>query len=655
MNYIKMSVEGNKLKITEDCRTTGGSRNYDSCKFTFDKVWDGFTRTAVFSINGAENYRVTLDKDACIIPSPCIEKEGILQIGVFGINDDDVIITTNSVAHHVEDGIEMMGEWIEEDSELVINAIKELKRSAEEYTKKLSKRVNEEIERLKTDSGRGNEISLQPDWYFPEEFTDNEAVSPLSKSGTEYQKFLDFRLSSLLNDFPDYVAREEIGTDSSGEYTMYVYSFTPAKYEKTIFIATCLHGSDKCALLSLSHFLDRLCRNYQSDKTLNKIRNNVKICVIPAVNPYAIKTNSTYNKNGINLAYNFPYLWDTCTRYKKGDAAADQKETQNVIKYLETIKNDKLCAALELHTNNITYAGRTIYYTRQHANCATALADLVNNFNYNYTYSDYTDKAILAASNNAYLSDYIADTYGINSCQLVWTTNLYGGAYTNYCITKYTEFIGNAIRVMADNSRFIPRRMPQPFIKHFSWKKSSDSDVFTISSTDSLEKMPISSFKLALDAPYNISLNGYVRIETSEACTVKINPVLYQVFSGELDYKTRRDATQFVQELTLTAGTHIIPIASVLQAFYSCYNFSDDCKYSEEIFFTLMFGASVANKAKVTAFAVTLEATPSDVAKPVEVLSPIGLCSDYSADDIPTQKVSYPLGIFSEYDPYFND
>ena len=136
---------------------------------------------------------------------------------------------------------------------------------------------------------------------------------------------------------------------------------------------------------------------------------------------------------------------------------------------------------------------------------------------------------------------------------------------------------------------------------------------------------------------------------------MKINPVLYQVFSGELDYKTRRDATQFVQELTLTAGTHIIPIASVLQAFYSCYNFSDDCKYSEEIFFTLMFGASVANKAKVTAFAVTLEATPSDVAKPVEVSSPIGLCSDYSADDIPTQKVSYPLGIFSEYDPYFND
>lgn len=655
MNYIKMSVEGNRLSITEDCITTSGSMNYDGCKFTFDSGWEGFTKTAVFSIGGVENYRVAIENGECIIPSPCIEKEGILRIGVFGISDNDTVIATNSVAHRVDEGVETMGAWIEENTELVINAVRELKRSAEEYSKNLSKRVSEEIERLKTDSGKGETLSMQSDWYTPDEFTDSAAVTLLSKSGTEYEKFLDFRLNSLLNDFPEYVTRETIGTDASGDYTMYAYSFAPAEYEKTIFIATCLHGSDKCALISLSHFLDCLCRSYQTDRTLGTIHNSVKICVIPAVNPYAIKSNSTYNKNGINLAYNFPYHWDICTRYKKGDSAADQKETQNVIAYLKTLKNDKLCAALELHTNNLTYAGRTIYYARHHASCATALADLVNNFNYNCTYSDYTDKAILAASNNAYLSDYIADEYGVNSCQLVWTTNVYGGAYTNYCITKYAEFIGNAIRVMAANSRLVPKRKPQPFIKHISWKSSGESDVFTVNSTSSLEKMPISSFKLGLDAPYNISLHGYVRTELSESCTVKINPVFYQVYSGELDFKARKDAAEFTQELELTAGTHIIPISSVLQAYYNCYNFSDDCKYSEEVFFTLMLSASVAGKAKVTAFAVTLEAAPSDIARPVEISSPIGLCSDYSADDIPTQKISYPLGIFSEYDPFFNN
>ncbi len=136
---------------------------------------------------------------------------------------------------------------------------------------------------------------------------------------------------------------------------------------------------------------------------------------------------------------------------------------------------------------------------------------------------------------------------------------------------------------------------------------------------------------------------------------MKINPVLYQVNSTELDFEARRDAADFTQELELTAGAHIIPISSVLQAFYNCYNFSDDCKYSEEVFFTIMLGTSAAGKAKVTAFAVTLEAIPSDIAEPVEISSPIGLCSDYSADDIPTQKVIYPLGTFSEYDSNFNN
>lgn len=242
MNYIKMSVEGNRLSITEDCITTSGSMNYDGCKFTFDSGWEGFTKTAVFSIGGAENYRVAIENGECIIPSPCIEKEGILRIGVFGISDNDTVIATNSVAHRVDEGVETMGAWVEENTELVINAVRELKRSAEEYSKNLSKRVSEEIERLKTDSGRGETLSMQSDWYTPDEFTDSAAVTLLSKSGTEYEKFLDFRLNSLLNDFPEYVTRETIGTDASGDYTMYAYSFAPAEYEKTIFIATCLHG-----------------------------------------------------------------------------------------------------------------------------------------------------------------------------------------------------------------------------------------------------------------------------------------------------------------------------------------------------------------------------------------------------------------------------
>ena len=166
------------------------------------------------------------------MPSPCIERSGILQIGVFGISDDDVIITTNSVAHHVIDGIEAVGEWVEEDGNLVINAIKELKKAEEEYKTSLSQRVSEEIEKLKNaGGGKGREGCLPPDWYTPKEFTDTDALSALSKYNVAYENFLDFRLNVLMTDYPDYVTREELGKDSSNENTLYAYSFTPAKYE----------------------------------------------------------------------------------------------------------------------------------------------------------------------------------------------------------------------------------------------------------------------------------------------------------------------------------------------------------------------------------------------------------------------------------------
>lgn len=655
MNCIKMSVKGNRLKMIEDCLSTEGSINYDECEFTFDDNWNGFTKTAVFSINGEDNYRIAIENNKCIIPSHCIEKAGILQIGVFGISDDDVIITTNSVAHHVEEGISIMSEWIEEDSNLVINAINELKKEAEEYKKTLSKRVADEIEKIKKVGGGSSDACLPPDWYTPKQFTDTKSLEIFSQNKTDYVKYLDFRLNPLLADFPEYVTVENLGTDSGDENNIYAYSFTPTDYEKTIFIATCLHGSDKAALFALSHFLDCLCRDYENDKTLLMLHEKVKITVIPVVNPYGLVNTLTYNKNNVNIAYNFPYKWDECKRIKRGTTAGDQKETQTVMNYLEKIKDDKLCAVIELHTSNFTYAGRSIFYPRQKPNCATALADLVDNFNYNYDYSDYTDEAVLAPSLNPYLINYAADKYEVNACQLIWTTNLYGGALADYCITKYSEFIGNTVAVMARNSRFLPKRKPQPFIKHISWRKSNDTDVFTVNATSDFEKMPISSFKLNLDFPCNIFLNGYVQVNTEEQCTIKINPVLYQKFSSEQDFADRIASTEFCREITLSAGTHIIPISSVLQGYFTSYNFSDDNSYCEEVFFTIMFSASVAGKVKAEAFAVTLCAEPSDMAKPVEITSPIGLSADYSADDIPTQKIVYPLEKYTDNDMNYNN
>lgn len=652
MNYIKLSAENNKLKITEDCFTTGGSINYDACSFTFDDKWDGFVKTAVFSINNENNYRVPIEDDTCVIPSVCIEREGILRIGVFGVNDSNVLITTNTVAHRVEEGVENAGEWVEEDSALVMDAINELKKYADEYTKKLSERVSAEIAKL-GNVGKSAGTALPPDWFKPTAFEVTDEVRALSSGKVSYELYLDFVFNKLVNDFPEYVIREEIGTDTNGTNKIYSYSFTPSKYDKTMLLVSGMNGGERGAVLALSHFFDMLCRGSDGDETLEYLHNRVKFVVVPIAVPYAISMRSGYNANGVNVGLNFPYRWSECTSTVKGTAAGDQDETKRLTALIESLKNDKLCAVMQLRASNLIYAGRTIYYPRYHAGCAAALADLVNNFNYDYDYADYTDEAVLAASNSPCLCDYSADKYGVNACELVWTSNLYGGAFTDYCVTKYSEFIGNAVSVMARNSRYLPKRRPQPFIKHISWRKSADSDVFTINSTSSLEKMAISAYETELDSPYNISLNGYVQIDVSSECTVTVNPALYQGLSPEQMLDNRKTSTAFSQQLTLGVGSHIIPISSVLQGFYTSYNFSDDSKFCETMMLCLMFSSSVAGVAKVSAFSVTLCGFPSDSAKPVEVVRPTGLAADYSGDDVPVQTVVYPLGEYTKMDKCF--
>lgn len=650
MNYIKMTIEGNRLTVTEDTNTTAGSMNYDGCEFSFDDEWEGFTKTAVFSINGSVYYKVTLENDSCIIPSPCLENEGILQIGVFGINDDSVVITTNSIAHYVTEGIGSVGEWIEEDNNFVANAVKDLKSAAQEYFNGLTNRFRSEIERLDKIAGEPAEIYMQSDWYYPKTFTDSDDAKTLSSSKSTYEQFLNFKFKSLLADFPDYVTREELGTDSTGDNMLYAYSFTPKHYEKTILIACCFHSLDRSALISLAHFLDCLARDSDDDRVLKMLRDNVKIVVIPAVNPHGLNKLAVYNSNNVNLAFNFPYNWTQSRMSNKGKSAADQKETQLVMELLEKLSADKLCAVMELHTVNNMYSGRVVYYPRFQKGCATRLANFVNNFNRELSSNDDADEAIFAATNTSQLVNYAADTYGVDACQLVQTTNLYGGTYTNYSLTKYTEFIGNAILSLAKSGRALPKREAQPFLKHISWKRSAQDDAFEITAVDELAKMPISAYELKLDSPYLVQLSGYIELELSQSCTVKINPVLYQKNSPEQDFSTRAADTTFAQELVLAKGTHIIPIATVLQGFYSSYNYSSTYQYCTEVCFVLMLSASVSGAASVNSYAATLGAIPSEAEIPVEITSPIGLSSDYGSEDVPTQELKYPLGEFTDYE-----
>lgn len=655
MNVLEYNIVGNRLTLSRDAVSTGGSVNYDRCSFSFDEEWEGFDRTAVFEI-GRDSFRVPLDEnDSCFIPSPCVERECIIRIGVYGTNGDTVI-ATNTIAHHIEEGIDCLGEWFEEDYSLVLNAIDRMERKVSKCIDDMDDRFEALRRSLKDSSGAketdgsGYGSDCPDEWYRPDEFTQADEITAVMTSDN-LDDYLEYGIEPLRRDFPDSVSRTQIGTDASG-LPVYAYSFEPEKYEKTVLLTACTHGYDRMSFFALTNFLNVLYRSSESDRTLSYLKNRVKLIVIPAVNPHGLVTGQAFNANGVDINFNYPCNWEQCTKTTKGEAAADQPETQNVTDFVELIYMDRLCAAVDFHVDTDTESGKSIFYPRFKDNCLSAISEFVNTF-----CSDAEDgiqrKGILAASANPTLSNYLAEEYGINTCESVWHYQLFGGQSSDENYTKYLELMTNLIYTMAKNSSFTCKCGPAPFVKYVSWRATDET--FTVPARTAPEEMGISNYSFSLDSPCIITLQGVVVLNVSTACRVKINPVLHQVNSPEQSYDDRSADKTFEQYLELGAGMHVIPVSSVLQAYYTSYNAIRQLRYCEDVRMAIALCASEPSAVQVTAFSFTFSGIPSDSGKPVVISSPVGNPSDYECDEFPVQQLIYPLESYTAADAKFSD
>ncbi len=656
MNDIILKVTANRLEIEKDTYTTGGSINYDGCIFSFDSTWDGFRKTVVFGFGNSDYARVELESDSCKIPAICLKDEGILKIAVYGVNDDGVVITTNAVAHQVNEGLGEVNNWYEEDNLFVYNAIKELEGSLEKYKSGLDSKFSDlmKMVRRKGSVSDSDVLLGEPsDWYRPTMFADSDNI-PSTSGKVKYQVYLDYILNKLVLDYPEYVSCKEFGTDASGEYPLYVYTFKPLDYEKTIFVTGCFHAENDITLLALSYFLDELCRNFKNDRTLAYLRSKVKFVVVPVCNPYGFEKKSKLNANGVDLQRNFNYKWGECSSEIKGRYACDQSETYAISYLLEDIFEDKFCAALDLSSGNNYYCGKMLFYPRFKDNCLGAIAETLNRYNFEKEEDDVLNKTILAASINPSIGNYIAENFNVNACSILWSPINYTGNGTDGRITKYTELIGNVLLTLAKNSSYTTVYSELPFMKHFTWRSNNLSSAHRIMSSQ--EKVPISAFEFDVKNPCCMSLSGYVILQSIDTCEVKINPVLWQENSPEQTYDERLATDEFSINLPLNEGVYVIPIETVLQAYVSDTNTQFDTVYPGKVKFTLVAQADAYSVACITGFSFTLRAYESDAAKPIQISRPMGRADDYVyPDDIPTQEILYPKETVAQDDATYND
>ena len=195
-------------------------------------------------------------------------------------------------------------------------------------------------------------------------YTSGQNITLPTQSSAVFDLF-----DGLVTDFPDYVEKTTLGTDSNNK-TVYEYQFGSGQYNSrgtrdrdtasskpVILFISGVHGYERSAVMSTYEFFADLC---SGNAKLCYLRENYIFKVIPMVCPDEYDRNERTNKNAVNINRNFDADWEeggSGTGDYSGAAAADQPETQIVQDWID----DNTDAILFVDHHNSGYASEVSY------------------------------------------------------------------------------------------------------------------------------------------------------------------------------------------------------------------------------------------------------------------------------------------------------
>ena len=290
----------------------------------------------------------------------------------------------------------------------------------------------------------------------------------VDSEGNAIIKYADViaKYDELVTAYPGYIKKKELGFDASGTIPMYAYTLEPKYPTQSIYLQAGVHGWEPDPVFALAMITTLIANAYGTsngdglkvdDNALKFIRENVKVTIVPCVNPYGFnnradcgidkREQAQNNANGVNLNSS----WN-------GSAA----ENVAVRTLIENIK-DEISFAIDMHST--VWQDSRSRYGCFHAGVNEGSQSLLTVFKtYEWLFKFYNIKypSIVQGNSvpnplgNGYASigkmtgvfnSWIYSTYGIESttmefCDHVWTPELHTSVAMSVAVNMYlNQFI----------------------------------------------------------------------------------------------------------------------------------------------------------------------------------------------------------------------
>jgi BppU N-terminal domain/Zinc carboxypeptidase len=379
---------------------------------------------------------------------------------------------------------------------------------------------------------------------------------------------------TLRADNTDYITRTTIGKDQSNTYNIYEYAFTPKNYQKTMIFSAGTHGNEITTIMALARFMYHLVNDWRTYPQLAYIRKNVRIIVLPLVNPWGFANSKRQNSNLVDLNRNSDYLWNyiTSSSYQpggtnyKGTAPFSEKESQYVKATLE--KYSSALAFQDLHCIVSNDAEKIVYTSRYIAQFQEVYQDTID-----YLWNA-GDRMVNGTSATACFHCYAASKFAMTTANPEWHDGKFGAAQSpaemQACLAYMGNILINCCRLKQKTNTL---ENSEPWTKVFVYDKTAaTTSPITVTTLNAFTNVPHTVFDVNIKRLGILKMSGYLKFTLSAAATITINPFFYQSYHPDLSFGDTKDAATNLITLTLPAGTHIVPLNARYHCFPTNYN-----------------------------------------------------------------------------------
>ncbi|PGQ88282.1 M14 family metallopeptidase [Priestia megaterium] len=387
--------------------------------------------------------------------------------------------------------------------------------------------------------------------------------------------FINTYYESLRTAEPDYITRTSMGKDQSNTYDVYQYVFAPKVYHKTMIFSAGTHGNEITTMMVLARFMYHLVNDWRDYPQLAYIRKNVRIIVLPLINPWGFANNKRQNSTLVDLNRNSDYMWSTLTSsaYQvggtnyKGTAPFSEKEAQYVKTTLETY--NMALAFQDLHCIVSNDAERIVYTSRYLPQFHEVYHDVID-----YLWQT-GDRLVNGTSATAAFHCYAAAKFAVTSANPEWHDGKYGTVQGPEEMTASLTYFGNIlINCCRLKQKTSTLENSEPWSKLYMYDKTAatTAPITVNSSTSTFYNIPHTIADVIIKRLGIMKISGYLKFTLSAPATVNINPFVYQSYHPDMSFTDGKDASYNMITLTLPAGTHIVPLNARYHLFPSNYN-----------------------------------------------------------------------------------